>query len=178
MSRIGKKIILIPEKTEVNLSDGSVVVKGPLGELSRSFKPDISIRIEGKEISLKPVKNTNNSNMLWGTYASHITNMIKGVNEVFTKKLVVEGIGYKVERSGQDIVLNVGFSHSIKLEVPEGVNVEVEKNIISISGSDKEKVGQFTAKIRAVKKPEPYKGKGIRYDDEVVRRKQGKRAVT
>ncbi len=178
MSRIGKKIILIPEKTEVNLSDGSVVVKGPLGELSRSFKPDISIRIEGKEISLKPVKNTNNSNMLWGTYASHITNMIKGVNEVFTKKLVVEGIGYKVERSGQDIVLNVGFSHSIKLEVPEEVNVEVEKNIISISGSDKEKVGQFTAKIRAVKKPEPYKGKGIRYDDEVVRRKQGKRAVT
>ena len=178
MSRIGKKPISIPEKTEVNISDGSVTVKGPLGELTRSFKPDIKIKIEEKEIILEPVKITNDSNMLWGTYASHITNMIKGVNEVFTKKLSVEGIGYKVNKEGNDIVLNVGFSHSVKIAIPEGVNVEVEKNVISISGSDKEAVGQFAAKVRATKKPEPYKGKGIRYDDEVVRRKQGKRAVT
>lgn len=178
MSRIGKKPITIPEKTEVNISDGSVTVKGPLGELSRSFKSDINIKIEGKEITLEPVKITNQSNMLWGTYASHITNMIKGVNEVFTKKLSVEGIGYKVNKEGNDIVLNVGFSHSIKLAIPLGVNVEVKKNVITIAGSNKETVGQFAAKVRATKKPEPYKGKGIRYDDEVVRRKQGKRAVT
>lgn len=178
MSRIGKKPISIPEKTEVNLSGGSVTVKGPLGELSRSFKPDINIKIEGKEITLEPVKITNNSNMLWGTYASHITNMIKGVNEVFIKKLSVEGIGYKVNKEGSDIVLNIGFSHPVKLAIPEDVSVEVEKNVITISSSNKESVGQFAAKVRATKKPEPYKGKGIRYDDEVVRRKQGKRAVT
>jgi large subunit ribosomal protein L6 len=178
MSRIGKKPISIPEKTEVKISEGFISVKGPLGELSRSFKPDINIKIEGKEIILEPVKITNESNMLWGTYASHITNMIKGVNEVFIKKLSVEGIGYKVDKQGNDIVLNVGFSHPIKLAIPESVNVEVEKNIITISSIDKEKVGQFTAEIRSTKKPEPYKGKGIRYDDEVVRRKQGKRAVT
>lgn len=177
MSRIGKKPISIPEKTEVNISDGKVSVKGPLGELSRSFKSDINIKIEGKEITLKPVKITNDSNILWGTYASHITNMIKGVNEVFTKKLSVEGIGYKVDKQGNDIVLNVGFSHPVKIAIPESVNVEVEKNVISISGSDKEAVGQFAAKVRAIKKPEPYKGKGIRYEDEIVRRKQGKRAV-
>jgi large subunit ribosomal protein L6 len=178
MSRIGKKPISIPEKTEVNISDGKVSVKGPLGELSRSFKPDINIKIEGKEVKLVPVKITNESNMLWGTYASHITNMIKGVNEVFTKKLSVEGIGYKVDKQGNDIVLNVGFSHPVKITIPEGVNVEVEKNVITVSGSNKETIGQFAAKIRATKKPEPYKGKGIKYDDEVVRRKQGKRAVT
>lgn len=178
MSRIGKKPISIPDKTEVNISDGLVSVKGPLGQLSRSFKPDINIKIEGKEITLEPVKITNESNMLWGTYASHITNMIKGVNEVFTKKLSVEGIGYKVNKEGNDIILNVGFSHPVKIAIPDGVNAEVEKNVISISGSNKETVGQFSAKVRATKKPEPYKGKGIRYDDEVVRRKQGKRAVT
>ncbi len=178
MSRIGKKPISIPDKTEVNVSQGKVSVKGPLGELSRSFKPDINIKIEGKEITLEPVKITNESSMLWGTYASHITNMIKGVNEVFTKKLSVEGIGYKIDKQGNDIVLNVGFSHPVKFVVPEGLNVEVEKNVISIIGSNKETVGQFAAKVRATKKPEPYKGKGIRYENEVVRRKQGKRAVT
>lgn len=178
MSRKGKKIISIPEKTEVNLSGGLVSVKGPLGELSRSFKPDINIKIEGKEITLKPVKITNESNMLWGTYASHITNMIKGVNEAFTKKLSVEGIGYKTALQGNDIVLNIGFSHPVKIAIPKGINVEVNKNVISISGLDKEAVGQFSAKVRAIKKPEPYKGKGIKYDDEIVRRKQGKRAVT
>jgi len=104
--------------------------------------------------------------------------MVKGVNEAFVKKLVVEGIGFKVAKEGNDIVLNVGFSHPVKIAIPEGVNVEIEKNVITMSSTDKEKVGQFAAKVRANKKPEPYKGKGIRYDDEVVRRKQGKRAVT
>ena len=178
MSRIGKQQINIPEKTEVRFSDGVFFVKGPLGELSRVFKPDIVIKIEDKQITLKPIKITNNSNMLWGTYASHIVNMLKGVNELFTKKLLIEGIGYKVEKTGEVVALNVGFSHQVKIKIPKGLTVSVEKNMINISGSDKESVGQFAAKIRAIKKPEPYKGKGIRYEDEVVRRKQGKRAVT
>lgn len=178
MSRVGKQQINIPEKTEVKLTDGVFFAKGPLGELSREFKSDIAIKIEDKQITLEPIKNTNQTNMLWGTYASHIINMIKGVNTAFVKKLVVEGIGYKVGKQGNDIVLNVGFSHSVKVSIPLGVNVEVEKNVIIISSIDKEKVGQFSAKVRAIKKPEPYKGKGIRYEDEVVRRKQGKRAVT
>lgn len=178
MSRVGKQQINIPEKTEVKLTDGIFFVKGPLGELSRGFKSDIAIKIEDKQITLEPIKNTNQTNMLWGTYASHIINMIKGVNKAFVKKLMVEGIGYKVDKQGNDIVLNVGFSHPVKVAIPDGVSVEVEKNVITISSIDKEKVGQFSAKVRAVKKPEPYKGKGIRYEDEVVRRKQGKRAVT
>jgi large subunit ribosomal protein L6 len=178
MSRVGKQQINIPDKTEVRLTDGVFVAKGPLGELSRAFKSDISIKIEDKQVTLEPVKVTNANNMLWGTYASHIVNMIKGVNEAFVKKLVVEGIGFKVNKEGNDIVLNVGFSHPVKIAIPEGVDVVVEKNVITISSTDKEKTGQFAAKVRANKKPEPYKGKGIRYDYEVVRRKQGKRAVT
>jgi large subunit ribosomal protein L6 len=178
MSRVGKQQINIPDKTEVKLTDGVFSAKGPLGELSREFKSDIAIKIEDKQVTLEPVKVTNKNNMLWGTYASHIANMVKGVNEAFVKKLVVEGIGFKVAKEGNNVVLNVGFSHPVKMEIPEGVNIEVEKNVITISSTDKEKVGQFAAKVRATKKPEPYKGKGIHYDDEVVRRKQGKRAVT
>lgn len=178
MSRIGKQQINVPEKTEVKFSDGVFFAKGPLGELSRAFKSDIAIKIVDRQINLEPVKKTNENNMLWGTYASHIINMIEGVNKAFAKKLIVEGIGYKADKQGNDIVLNVGFSHPVKLTIPKGVSVEVEKNMITISSPDKEAVGQFAAKVRAAKKPEPYKGKGIRYDDEVVRRKQGKRAVT
>lgn len=178
MSRIGKQQINIPDKTEVSLTNGVFVAKGPLGELSRKFKLDIAIKIEDRQITLEPVKVTNANNMLWGTYASHIINMINGVNKPFTKRLIIEGIGFKVDKQGSDIVLNVGFSHPVKIHIPEGVNVEIEKNIITVSSIDKEKVGQFAAEIRAIKKPEPYKGKGIRYDDEIIRRKQGKRAVT
>ena len=178
MSRVGKQQINIPDKTEVRLADGVFSAKGPLGELTREFKSDIAIKIEDKLITLEPVKITNKNNMLWGTYASHIANMVKGVNEAFVKKLIVEGIGFKVAKEGNDVVLNVGFSHPVKVLIPEGINVEVEKNVLTVSSIDKEKVGQFAAKIRAIKKPEPYKGKGIHYDDEVVRRKQGKRAVT
>ncbi|MBL7045154.1 MAG: 50S ribosomal protein L6, partial [Parcubacteria group bacterium] len=143
MSRVGKQQINIGDKTEVKLIDGVFSAKGPLGELSREFKSDIAIKIEDKQITLEPVKVTNKNNMLWGTYASHISNMVKGVNKAFVKKLVVEGIGYKVAKEGNDIVLNVGFSHPVKIAIPEGVDVVIEKNVITISSIDKEKVGQF-----------------------------------
>ncbi|MAF59366.1 MAG: 50S ribosomal protein L6 [Candidatus Pacebacteria bacterium] len=176
MSRIGKQTITIPEKTEVSANDGMIIVKGPLGELKKPFS-GVNIDIKDGEVSVSPANDSKLSQALWGTFASHIKNMVNGVNTPYEKKLVVEGVGYKAEVSGKDLVLNVGFSHPVKLEAPEGLNVSAEKNVITISGSDKEKVGQFASNIRLVKKPEPYKGKGIRYEDEVVRRKQGKKAV-
>jgi len=179
MSRLGKKPIVVPEKTAVSVGDGVISVKGPHGELSRSFLPKrVGIEVREEGIVLEPKGNSKESQVLWGTYSSHVRNMITGVNEPFVKKLVLEGVGYKVDMQGNDLVLSVGFSHQVKMPVPQGITVTVEKNNITISGIDKEEVGQFAAVIRAVKKPEPYKGKGIRYENEVVRRKQGKRAVT
>jgi len=178
MSRIGKQTITIPEKTDVTKDGDFIKVKGPFGELSRGFKNDIEITLVGDgTISLKPLKNTPFLRALWGTYASHLINMIGGVNKPYEKKLVIEGVGYRSEMSGKTLVLNVGFSHQVKVEVPEGLTVTTEKNVITISGIDKELVGQFTASVRAVRKPEPYKGKGIRYENEVIRRKQGKKTV-
>lgn len=179
MSRIGKQTIQIPEKTEVNVSAGEVVVKGPLGELHRTFRPeDVTITVEGGAVSVAPKRETKISRSLWGTYASHIKNMVEGVNKPFEKKLILEGVGYRVEVKGNELVLSVGYSHPVALAIPEGVNVTVEKNEITIAGSNKEVVGQFAAVVRATRKPEPYKGKGLRYSDEIIRRKQGKRAVT
>lgn len=177
MSRIGKKGIEIPDKTEVTLNSGVVSVKGPKGEMQRGFRSDIEIKIEGKEILLNPVKETNQNMALWGTYASHLKNMIKGVNEGFEKKLILEGVGYKSNVTGNKLVLALGFSHPVEVEIPAGLTVKAEKNIVSVSGIDKEMVGAWTAKVRALKKPEPYKGKGFRYDNEVIRRKQGKKSA-
>ncbi|MBU6430959.1 MAG: 50S ribosomal protein L6 [Patescibacteria group bacterium] len=177
MSRIGKKIIEIAPKTEVAFSDGILSVKGPLGELSRIFKPEIKIEIAGGKITLNPKRNSLDVLALWGTYASHIINMIAGVHKPFEKKLIVEGIGYKSDVKGEELVMSLGFSHPVKIKIPKGLKVTAEKNVIAVSGIDNEKVGQFVAKIRDMKKPEPYKGKGIRYEDEVVRRKEGKKSV-
>ena len=177
MSRLGKKPIVIPEGTEVSFNDGIFNVKGPNGELKREFKNDIKIEIKGKEVILTKAKKNNFTQALWGTYASHITNMISGVNTPFEKKLIVEGIGFKSSVTGDKLVMSLGFSHPVEFEIPKDLKVTAEKNLITISGIDKEKVGQFTAKIRSRKKPEPYKGKGIRYEGEVIRRKQGKKAV-
>ena len=177
MSRIGKKIINLPEKTEIKVSDGFVSVKGPLGELSRTLHPMIEVKIDGSAITLNPKKITLESRALWGTYASHITNMISGVNKAFEKKLILEGIGFKSEVKADKIVRALGFSHPVNVDIPKGLKVTAEKNVITISGSDKEVVGQFSAKLRSLKKPEPYKGKGMRYSDETIRRKQGKKSV-
>lgn len=177
MSRVGKRIINIPKGTEVSFSGREMIIKGPLGEIKRDFKPQIGINISDDEITLKPVKTNKENVSLWGTYSSHISNMIDGVNKVFEKKLIVEGVGFKSEISGEEIILNLGFSHPIKMDIPKDLKVTVEKNVICISGINKESVGQFAAKIRLTKKPEPYKGKGIRYEGEIVRRKQGKKSV-
>jgi len=169
---------MIPSGVEAKINGDVISMKGPKGELSRKFKNDVEIFLNGSEISLKPKRNSKEVMALWGTYASHLKNMIEGVTNGFGKKLVVEGIGFKAQLEGTNLVLNLGFSHPIKIEIPEDLKVLVEKNVISVSGSDKEKVGAMSAKIRAFKKPEPYKGKGIRYDNEVIRRKSGKKAAT
>ncbi len=177
MSRIGKQIIEIPVKTTVTADHGSVSVAGPLGVLQRDFKNSIDIAVEGSEVKLTPRDTSVDTRALWGTYASHIMNMIAGVNQVYEKKLMVEGVGFRSEVSGQKLTLALGFSHPVIVAIPDGIKVTAEKNLITITGIDKEAVGQFAANVRSLKKPEPYKGKGIRYHDEVIRRKQGKKTA-
>lgn len=177
MSRLGKKGIVAPDKTEILFNSGVFSVKGPKGELQRNFKPDISIQVDGKNISLSLKKENNQTRALWGTYASHIKNMVKGVNDGFEKKLILEGVGYKSEVKGDKLSLALGFSHLVDVAIPLGLAVKAEKNVVTITGIDKELVGSFAAKVRDLKKPEPYKGKGFRYHDEVIRRKQGKKSV-
>lgn len=177
MSRIGKQIITIPEKTTVTLDNGTLTVKGPLGELKRDFLPEVEIIVSGSEITLKITKNTKFCRSLWGTYASHIKNMVEGVNKGYEKKLIVEGVGYKYNVVGQEVVLDLGFSHQVKIGIPAGLKVVTEKNQMTVTGFNKELVGSFAAKIRSLKVTEPYKGKGIRYANEVVLRKQGKKTT-
>lgn len=177
MSRIGKKPVTIPSGTEVTVADGVVTVKGPLGELKKKLVSNVTINIEGSEVTVAPVDQTISSRALWGTYASHISNMVAGVNTKYQKQLILEGVGFRWEVQGNKIVMQLGFSHPVEMEIPEGIEVTIEKNTMTVSGIDKEKVGQFTAVIRAKKKPEPYKGKGIRYSDEVILRKEGKKTV-
>lgn len=177
MSRIGKKGIVVENGVEANFSQGIFSVKGPKGSLERRFSPEISISIEGNTVNLSPEKETNQTITLWGTYASHIKNMIKGVKDGFEKKLILEGVGYKSQVNGNKLGLALGFSHPVDVEIPQGLSVKAEKNLITVSGADKELVGSFSAKVRSLKKPEPYKGKGFRYEGEIIRRKQGKKSV-
>lgn len=177
MSRVGKQIIKIPEGITVSLVDGVFTAKGSKGELSRPFKNNIEITINGNEITLKPNDDSNFSYALWGTYASHIQNMIAGLVTPYQKQLALEGVGYRMNLEGKTIIMSLGFSHEVRVSIPEGIDVTIEKNTMTISGIDKEKVGQFAASIRAMKKPEPYKGKGLRYVGEYIRRKQGKKSA-
>ncbi|MEX0909692.1 MAG: 50S ribosomal protein L6 [Candidatus Paceibacterota bacterium] len=177
MSRVGKQVIEIPSGTTVEVKDGSVFVVGKGGTLSRKLHDKVSLEINGSEVKVVPANEELATQALWGTFASHVINMVAGVNTPFEKKLVVEGVGFRAELQGKELVLNLGFSHPIKMSIPEDLDVAVEKNVITVRGADKESVGQFSATVRALKKPEPYKGKGIHYSDEEVRRKQGKKSV-
>lgn len=178
MSRIGKQTVIIPAGTEAKLSGTVFSVKGPKGTLTRDFPGLVTLHIDGNKITFTPNKEGDRTvNALWGTYASHVKNMVIGVNEGYIKKLVLEGIGFKSDVAGKTLNLALGFSHPVKITIPEGITVTADKNNITVTGIDKELVGSFTASIRTMKKPEPYKGKGFHYADEVVRRKQGKKAA-
>ncbi len=181
MSRIGKQEIVIPagiKVTRTESSFGSIfMVAGPKGTLTKNFRDDITITIIDNVISLNIKRNDKFSKSLWGTYASHIKNMIAGVQNPYVKKLILEGVGFKSEVKGKEFHLALGFSHPVIVPIPEGITATAEKNNITITGIDKELVGNFTAGLRALKKGEPYKGKGMRYEGEVIRRKQGKKTA-
>jgi large subunit ribosomal protein L6 len=177
MSRLAKKPIPVPAKVEVTISADSLSVKGAKGTLTKSVHPHVSMVSGPEGIQISPKNNSKLAKALTGTYAAHLRSMMQGVETPFKKVLVLEGVGYRVELKGKELVFQVGFSHPVALAIPEGLAATVEKGVISIEGADKEKVGQFAANVRAVKPPEPYLGKGIRYQTEVIRRKQGKKAV-
>jgi len=188
VSRIGKKAILIPENVDVKITDNLVVVKGPKGELSYKIRDEIEVvikeDIEQKEksivVSINKDKIQNSRfepKAFWGLTRSLIYNMIRGVLEGYEKKLELVGVGYKVAADGKGLKINVGYSHPVFVPETDGITFNIEKNIITISGIDKKVVGQVAADIRKIRKPEPYKGKGIRYIDEVVKLKAGKKTT-
>jgi len=177
MSRIGKQEMSVPAGTDVKIDGSTVTVKGPLGELTRTFKDEITISLDNGIVTTLPVKETASARALWGTTASHIKNMIDGVNTKFQKQLVVDGVGYRAEIKGSNLEMQLGFSHPVVMEIPSDLDVSVEKQTITVAGISKELVGLYASKIRLQKKPEPYKGKGIRYSDEIIRRKEGKKNV-
>ena len=176
MSRIGKKPVAIPAGVTVKVDEGNVVtVKGPNGELTEKFSTRLTIKVEGAEINVERSSDDKFDRSLHGLTRSLIQNMVDGVTKGFQKTLEINGVGYRAAKNGNTLVLNVGFSHQVEMQEPEGVTVEVPAQTkIIVKGADKQAVGEFAAKIRAVRKPEPYKGKGIKYDYEVVRRKEGK----
>ncbi len=178
MSRIGKKPILIPDNVEVKIEGQKVLVKGSKGELQIEIRPEIKVEIKDKQIFVTPQIETKQTKAFWGLTRALISNMIDGVVKGYEKKLEIQGVGFRAELEGEDLVLQIGFSHPVKIEKQEGIKFLVEKNIIIVSGIDKQKVTQMAAVIRKKKPPEPYQGKGIRYVGEVVRRKQGKKAAT
>ena len=184
MSRIGKQILEIPAKVEVKLDPivsevggTKISVKGPLGEIVREFLPCVKFIIEGTSIKSEMVNNEPLTQRLWGTYMSHVENMLEGTTKGFQKKLVIEGIGYRAELSGTNLVFALGFSHPVKVVIPKEVKAKVEKNVITLTSVDKDSLGQFASYIVSLKPPEPYKGKGILYEGQIIRRKQGKRST-
>ena len=175
MSRIGKMPVVIPEKVEINLSGNTITVKGAKGTLSFDFSSKVSVTVEEWNVVVSP--NGDDAKALWGTTRSVISNMIEWVSNWFKKSLEINGVGYKFEPQGKKLVLSVGFSHKVEMQVPDGLSVESDekaKNTIHVSGIDKQLVGQFASKVKAQKKPEPYKWKGIKYVWEHIRRKAGK----
>lgn len=175
MSRIGKMPIAIPAGVDVTIEGNLVTVKGPKGTLSRNIHPNITVEKDGNEIKVSRPNDDKQNRSLHGLSRTLIANMVQGVNESFKKELEVNGVGYRVELKGKELVLKVGYSHDVIITPPEGITVEVPApNKIVISGADKQKVGQFAANVREKRPPEPYKGKGIKYADEHIRRKEGK----
>lgn len=178
MSRIGNKAITIPAGVEVTIASGNeVTVKGPKGTLTRQFNSDLGIKIEENILTVTRPNEEKHTKQLHGTTRALLANMVEGVSEGFTKELELVGIGFRAAVSGKKLTLNVGYSHPVEFAVEEGISVECPSATeIKVSGIDKQRVGEFAANIRAVRKPEPYKGKGIRYKGEYVRRKEGKTA--
>jgi large subunit ribosomal protein L6 len=179
MSRIGKKFITIPGTVKVDLNGQDLKVSGPKGELKTTIHRDIKVESNDGRLLVSPQKESPSKKAkgMWGLYRALISNMVEGVEKGFEKKLEIEGVGFKAAVTGDELVLNLGFVNPVKIKKPEGITFLVEKNVITVSGFDKQVVGQIAAEIRATKKAEPYKGKGIKYQGEKIRRKEGKKVV-
>jgi large subunit ribosomal protein L6 len=175
LSRIGYKVVELPAGVEVKRDGDDVTVKGPKGSLTRTFSPVITMNVDGNEVKFDRPDNNNKTRALHGTMRANFNNMVEGVVNGFSKTLKLVGVGYRAQLKGKKLVLSVGYSHPVEFDTPEGLALEVPDNTtIKISGISKQEVGDLAAEIRAVRSPEPYKGKGIRYEDEYVRRKEGK----
>jgi len=175
MSRIGKKPIPIPKGVEVTIKGREITVKGPKGTLKRKFPSVLSVKIEDSQIVVERSREDKQVRSLHGTYRALINNMVEGVSKGFEKTLIIHGVGYKAQLTGKKLVINLGYSHPIEIEAPEGIEFEVERGIrIKVKGFDKELVGHVAAKIRRLRNPDPYKAKGVRYENEIIRRKPGK----
>jgi large subunit ribosomal protein L6 len=178
MSRIGKKIIEVPQGVTITITEGEIVAKGPKGELKQKIHPEIKIETSDGKISVMPkAELSKKARGAWGLYRALVQNMVEGVSKGFEKKLEIEGVGFKAAVDGDGLTLNLGFTNPVKIKKPEGITFLVEKNVITVSGSSKELVGETAALIRKQKKAEPYKGKGIKYQGEKIRRKEGKKVV-
>ena len=176
MSRVGKHPVVIPSGVEVAMAGREIKVKGKLGELSARLTDDVVVTIANGEVAVKPVNDGSRARSMWGTSRSLINNMVTGVTEGFKVELEILGVGYRASVAGKTLTLQLGFSHDIEYPMPDGIKIECEKPTqIAVSGIDRQRVGQVAAEIRQFRKPEPYKGKGIRYVDEWVRRKEGKK---
>jgi large subunit ribosomal protein L6 len=178
MSRIGKKPITILSGVDVVVDGSTVKVKGPKGELSRTFPSGVSIAKDNGELMVTPSNESKAARALWGTVRMHLANMVQGTSQGFEKQLQIEGIGYRAAVEGKNLVLNMGFTHPVTIEAEAGISFKVEKNIVTVIGFDKELVSKIAAQIHRVRPPEPYKGKGIRYVGEKVRKKVGKKAAS
>jgi len=176
MSRIGKKSVAVPSGVTVSLEGIDLSVKGPKGELAMSFVPEVEVTFENNEISVNPVDQTKRARSMWGMQRTLVANMIEGVTNGFSKKLELNGVGYRAQMKGAALNLQLGFSHDINFPVPEGVKIETpDQTTIIVSGTDKQLVGETAAQIREYRKPEPYKGKGVKYEGEYIFRKEGKK---
>ena len=179
MSKIGKKLIVIPDGVSVTVTPYEIVVKGATHEKTLRVPAGVKPKLEGTELTFELLQNSKQARSSWGTIRALVANAIEGTKKPFSKKLILEGVGFRIAKEGNDLNFNLGFSHPVKYTAPENITFEVEKNtILIVKGPDKEVVGQVAAEIRALKKPDPYKGKGFRYSTEVIRRKAGKKAAS
>ena len=176
MSRVGSSAITIPADVTMSHEGGVVVVKGKNGELSAPLHSDVELKVADNLATLSPRRNTREAKALWGTMRASVSNMVVGVSEGFTRKLEINGVGYRAAMQGNKLVLNLGYSHPVEIDVPQGLSVNVENNTsVTITGADKQLLGQFAAEVRAKRPPEPFKGKGVKYADEYIVRKEGKK---
>ena len=176
MSRAGKYPVAIPDKVQVAVANQAISIKGPKGELNMRLTGDVNVTVDAGKVLVQPVNQTKRARMMWGTTRSNINNMVKGVSQGFTRRLEIRGVGYRAAVNKDVLTITLGFSHEVKYVIPQGVKIEVDKQtVLIISGHDKQHVGQVAAELRALRKPEPYKGKGVRFEDEYVRIKEGKK---